>query len=76
MQLQLNDINIDTDKYTLVAVKYKQNVYLVPLIQLYNILHQKSLLLSSLSLKEEIFKITKNKKAGKPILFKTNNDIK
>jgi hypothetical protein len=76
VQLQLDNINMDTDKYTPVAVKYEQNAYLVPLIQLYSILHQKSLLLSLLSLKKETFEITKNKKAGEPILYKTNNNIK
>jgi hypothetical protein len=67
---------MDTDEYTLVAVKYKQNAYLVSPTQLYSILYQKSLLSSLLSLKEETFEVTKNKKVGEPISYKINNDVK
>ena len=55
-------------------VEYKHNAYLVPLIQLYSIPHQKSVLLLLLLLfKIKTFKVTENKEVGKPILYKTNN---
>jgi len=69
---------MDTNEYTLVAEEYKQNTHLVPLIQLYSILHQKSLLLLLLLLlllKAETFEVTGNKKANEPILCKTNNNV-
>jgi len=68
---------MNINEYTLVAVKYERNAYLVPLIQLYNIPHQKNvLLLLLLLLKIKIFKATKNKKAGELILYEIDNNIK
>ena len=63
---------MDTNKYALVAVEYKQNAHLVPLC---GIPYQKSVILLLLLLRVETFKATKNIKAGKPILCKTNNNI-
>ena len=75
--MQLDNTNIDTNKYTPVAEKYKQNAHLVPLIQSCSIPHQKSLLLSLslLLLKIKTFKVTGNKKASEPISCKINNNI-
>jgi len=63
---------MDTDEYALVAVEYKQNAHLVPL---YGIPHQKSVISSLSLLRVEIFKATKNIKAGKPISCETNNNV-
>ena len=62
---------MDTNKYAPVAVKYKQNAYLIPPC---GIPYQKSVILLLLLLKVEIFKATKNIKAGKLILCKTDNN--
>ena len=56
------------------AEEYKQNAHLVPPTQSCSIPHQKSLS-SSLSLRVETFKATRNKKAGEPISYKTNNNV-
>jgi len=72
VRLQPDGINIDTDEYALVAVEYKQNAYLMPLC---GIPHQKSVISSLLLLRVEIFEATKNIKAGKPISYKTDNNV-
>ena len=62
--MQLDSINIDTNKYTLVAVEYKQNAYLVPLYSIlwlllcYNIVISKIIWLTYYILLSVLYKIS------------------